>query len=320
MIHLLAYQDNAGVIMTAPFWTALFGVIICICCYVGYTSRYFQRWVLKWRILQVVPDRTLADSTPRAPSLHTPKSVAFTCTTHRRLHSFIASFQSFLDHCSDREFFVREYIIVDDGSSDADRCAMRSCFPFCQFIFKNQCEQGHPRSINMIMDAVKTPLWLQWEDDWVLPANTPLIGRALSVMHAEQRAMQVSVNGGWHDTTMGRSGSVRNELGRISYTLVEYPPACKERLTPSVVARGACREGDPPWPLFSLQPGLNRMAYFQALGKVTEDWRANMQPRYFVWELEYAVRYVLGGASKASISQMPYACEVPNNVSVSGYK
>merc|ERR1712070_764154 len=100
----------------------------------------------------------------------------------------------------------------------------------------------------------------------------------------------------------------------VPYHLLAYSQP--EQLTVDRVARGMCRPGDPPWPLFSLQPSLNRMEYFRGLGKVSTDWRANSQPRYFVWELEYAVRYVLGGAQKASLAP-PFAQERPNTVSAS---
>ena len=36
---------------------------------------------------------------------------------------------------------------------------------------------------------------------------------------------------------------------------------------------------------------------------------ANRKPRYYMWELEYACRYVLGGASKCSLL-LPYARQI----------
>ena len=244
--------------------------------------------------------------------------VTFTITTHKRLHSFIPCFRSFLENCLDREQYIKEYLVVDDGSSPADRAAMRRAFPperfpLVRFVFH---DKGHPTSINTLLGHVTTPLWLAWEDDWELRTPTPLVGRAMAVLSAEPRVMQVGLNGGWEDFDGSHKMAPADGHGVIRFSVLDYPPSHLKKLTPESVARGCCRPGDAAWPLFSLQPALNRADYIKALGRFTTDWRANMQPRYFVWELEFATRFVAGGAQKAVLGQ-PHATEREGTVSAS---
>ena len=67
----------------------------------------------------------------------------------------------------------------------------------------------------ILEEEVKTPLWLAWEDDWELKSPTPLISRALTALEAAPRAMQVSLNGGWHDAP-GYDQSVESTVPHIA--------------------------------------------------------------------------------------------------------
>ena len=141
----------------------------------------FQRYLLQYKILRNMPRSDLVGSMKRFTA-EEQRLVTFTITTHKRLHSFIPCFRSFLENCLDREQYIKEYLVVDDGSSPADRAAMRRAFPperfpLVGFVFHNK---GHPTSINTLLGHVTTPLWLAWEDDWELRTPTPLGGRAMA--------------------------------------------------------------------------------------------------------------------------------------------
>jgi len=307
--------------MTLASWLAVLLMLVCIIVVADDRLRkYFLAWRLfmqrKWlqhKILLHLPPHNLASTIMNNAA--SGRCVTFTITTCCRLHSFIDCFEAFLKNATDRDEYIKEYIVVDDGSSASDRAAMQDAFPFCRFVFHNK---GHPHSMNTILSMLETPFWLAWEDDWELQASTPLLTRAMAVLQTEPKAMQVALNGGWDDVA-GAHRTIPPALGHhgpIRYHLLEYPPSQLRLLTPESVARGCCRSGDAIWPLFSLQPALNRTQYFQALGPFITDWRANSQPRYFVWELEYATRFVTGGAWKGVLGK-PHATQREGTRSVS---
>ena len=45
----------------------------------------------------------------------------------------------------------REYLIVDDGSSEIERAIMRKRFPYCKLIAVGR---GHPESIRLILEQL----------------------------------------------------------------------------------------------------------------------------------------------------------------------
>ena len=51
---------------------------------------------------------------------------------------------------------IREVIVVDDGSSAADRSAMLARYPRFTFVFKPAHDRGHAKSLNILINLVKT--------------------------------------------------------------------------------------------------------------------------------------------------------------------
>ena len=64
--------------------------------------------------------------------------------------------------------FVKEVVIVDDSSSDADRAEMLRLYGDFTFVMKAHSQRGHASSLNMLMAHVKTRYFIYLEDDWKL--------------------------------------------------------------------------------------------------------------------------------------------------------
>lgn len=94
------------------------------------------------------------------------KNITFVVTTCKRLDFFIESINNFLYYCQDI-YCINRWLCIDDNSSEEDRVIMKKTFPFFEFIFKNKDEKGHAKSLNIMLDKVKTKYIFMFEDDWV---------------------------------------------------------------------------------------------------------------------------------------------------------
>ncbi|CAM9872834.1 unnamed protein product, partial [Scytosiphon promiscuus] len=71
---------------------------------------------------------------------------------------------------------VCQVLIVDDGSSPADRSVMLSAFPRFTYVFKGpeDVKAGHAGSMNLVLTLTKYRYLLYVEDDWWAIHDTPL--------------------------------------------------------------------------------------------------------------------------------------------------
>lgn len=102
--------------------------------------------------------------------------LTFTITTCKRFNLFKKTMDMILINYANMDK-IREFICVDDNSSASDREAMMEAYPFFTYIMKNESEKGHPKSMNIIMDSVKTKYNIHFEDDW--SCNKPFDIKAL---------------------------------------------------------------------------------------------------------------------------------------------
>jgi len=94
--------------------------------------------------------------------------IVFSVTTCKRYDLFHKTINSFLNCCNDYDKIDR-WILVDDNSSKSDRKLMMEKYPFFKFIFKNEQEKGHYKSMNIIHDYItkhNTKYLIHTEDDF----------------------------------------------------------------------------------------------------------------------------------------------------------
>jgi GT2 family glycosyltransferase len=111
--------------------------------------------------------------------------VTFIACTCKRLNCFFGSMDNFFKNCLDHHL-IKEFIIIDDNSSDADREAMKEKYPDFKFILKNPEQKGHSKSLNMIPDLVETKYFLNWEDDTEFLHPKNYVTDAINILESDQ--------------------------------------------------------------------------------------------------------------------------------------
>ena len=111
--------------------------------------------------------------------------VTFVVCTCKRLKCFFGSMKNFFENCLDHHL-IKEFIVIDDNSSDEDRKAMKDKYPNFKFILKGPEEKGHSKSLNMIPKLVNTQYFLNWEDDTLFLNPKNYISDAIKILESNQ--------------------------------------------------------------------------------------------------------------------------------------
>ena len=101
------------------------------------------------------------------------EGVTLVITTCKRLQYFKAVMDSLLPLIKEGKLFVK-VVVIDDNSSSADRDYMRQTYPFVEYIMKEEAQQGHAVSMNIMMRVVTTQYLVYLEDDWLVNTD-PII-------------------------------------------------------------------------------------------------------------------------------------------------
>jgi hypothetical protein len=180
---------------------------------------------------------------PKGPTL-------FTCTTYLALpgkyEQLTEALSSFFRHYdSDR---IREFLVINEydveDTSDKVR-TLEKQFPFITFIAKTPDQRGQPRSLNMILDYLRDngyTYWIGFEESWY--TIKPFAAEAHEVMEA---------------TDLGQLQFTSSWRGIPKQQIVEKPSYIE--ILPSHAYPPEWVGGDEVfWPLFSLRPGIDRVA------------------------------------------------------------
>jgi hypothetical protein len=185
---------------------------------------------------------------------------------------------SFIASCRDMDRLA-QILVVDDNSTSEDRARMKERYPGFRFVFKEPGEAGHARSMNVILDEVRTGRVLHIEDDWHFP-HPFRVEDLLAILELQDDIIQVLL--------CGRPGLVsRVAPGGDAWLEYVYNPDHECR-TEDLEALDAARHramGLPPrapdrprsadgwwWPGFSLNPALWRIDVVRdRIGRFGED-------------------------------------------------
>jgi hypothetical protein len=188
------------------------------------------------------------------PSYEKNPVVTVTITSCKRLPLFLRTIESFMRCCVDPHF-IKEYVCVDDNSSEEDRNVMIKTFPFIRFIFKGSDEKGHAVSMQILTKEVKTPFMLHLEDDWLF-FNRVCISDMLEIMKNEESIKQVAINKNYSSLPEKqiKGGEEKWTAGNLRYFLHEQCITEQEK-TNFISKHGNCPSCN-YWPHFTLQPSL----------------------------------------------------------------
>ena len=239
----------------------------------------------------------------------TEPKVIFTCTTFFDFEKMDrwASFQKAMDniHKQNALNLPQAWFIVNEYSAAprADWSAlMAERYPQMTFVQKTVDQKGQTHSLNLILEAVQPyDYWIQWEDSWF--PERPFLARALDVMSSSQISqLQITHarrNVTWLEIAEERK-TKRTTWNGTDYIEIKPPPEIAEFLgrdakdyTDEWIKKG--------WPLFSLQPSLNRVSHIRRLDKFNTD--PGLWPVKFEWD--YARHWLIAGCTKAVLPDGP---------------
>jgi len=207
--------------------------------------------------------------------------VIMTITTCKRLYLFKQTMNSILHTWKDLSL-VTTILCVDDNSSEEDRRAMRSLYPFIEFYMKTPAEKGHRQSMNIIWDYLhkKKPIyWVHMEDDWFFYREDSYISKSIAVLdkYQDKGTHQILYNRNYAETfrDFQSNGGIPLEPGFILHEKSDTVPGRNSAY----------------WPHYSFRPSMVRVAPILELGNYDS-------PNTF-FERDYANRYFAANYTSA---------------------
>jgi len=218
----------------------------------------------------------------KQPSIY--PMITFTITTCKRYDLFEKTINSFLNCCLDI-LKIDKWVCIDDNSSDEDRQKMKDNYPFFEFYFKEKEEKGHPRSMNLILEKVKTPYVFHMEDDWKFFEKRFYLTECMDVLCSFPNIGQCLINRNYAETgndIKNVGGYTGKTIYSTRYRIHEY---CRnageqEAFNNKYNHKVNCAY----WPHFSFRPSLIKTEVFRKIGSFNEN------AHHF--EMEYAERYI----------------------------
>jgi predicted O-methyltransferase YrrM/tetratricopeptide (TPR) repeat protein len=217
---------------------------------------------------------------PEAPQ------ILLTFTTCKRWDLFQQTMYS-IQRCWTDFQKVDQIVCVDDNSSEEDRKAMETTFPFIEYVWKGPENRGHRPSMNMIYNVLcdrKPTYWIHMEDDWLFFKKEAYVTRAIQALtkYESQNVHQVVFNRNY--------GVVYTDMDRVGGTPLE-PGLLLHQKVEGLVGKNCGY-----WPHYSLQPSLIRASVIRTLGNY------DSPNRFF--ERDYADRYYAKGYRTAFFDTM----------------
>ena len=219
-----------------------------------------------------------------------PKSsfplLTLTITTCKRFDLFEKTINSVLN-CVDIEN-IDYWLCVDDNSSEEDRKRMKEMYPFFTFYFKTIEEKGHPRSMNIIKNHVKTPYMLHLEDDWKFFTKRNYISDAYDVLNSNDKLGQCLFNKNYSEIASDidiKGGFFHTTSSGLRYYIHEYLKTQEEK-EKWIKKYGNCKSSS-YWPHFSFRPSVIKKSIFDEIGDFNE--------HVSHFEMDYAYKYISKG-------------------------
>ena len=231
-------------------------------------------------------NKELVDSITSRPVKPIP-IVTFTITTCKRFDLFEKTINSFLNCCIDLDR-IDKWFCIDDNSCTEDRNKMKTKYPFFTFYWKTPCEKGHPRSMNIIRESVKTLYIFHMEDDWKFFHRRPYITDCMEILTSDQTIGQCIVNLNYAETLQDfriKGGHPGKTKRGVNYYIHEYTPNEDSKKTFNEKYKDGYNCAY--WPHFSFRPSLLKSEVLTKLGSYDET--------ISHFEMDYSYKYVNTG-------------------------
>jgi len=213
--------------------------------------------------------------------------LTITMTTCKRFDLFRRTMISVLKYVKDLKEYLFDWIVIDDNSSEKMRQQMKEEFPFITYIYKDLTNKGHARSMNMLMDMIKTPYVMNIEDDWEFFFPDNYVSKLLNILKEDSKYGQALVNVNYaEDLTTYRyvkGSTMKLAKNGQRYFVHNFYQGRELEEEIRKLGTGNCYY----WPHYSLRVGITHTKIFKELGKYNE------KARHF--EMEYAHMYYAKG-------------------------
>lgn len=218
----------------------------------------------------------------KLPGKQSP-NVILTMTTCKRLNLFTQTINSILNTWLDLPK-VDQFIVIDDNSSNEDRKAMTSQYPFITYIMKTYNQKGHLESMNMIFNILNelTPeYWIHIEDDFLFFEQMTYVTTGIEGINklTHFNVKQIMFNRNYLETMDKINMDGHIPYSDNTYSLHDYKPQ-----------GGCCMY----WPYFSFRPSIIDVNAILTLGNFDS-------PKTF-FEMEYAKRWMNAGYRTAFLN------------------
>ena len=212
--------------------------------------------------------------------------ITLTITTCKRFDLFEQTINSVIN-CFDIEL-IDHWFCVDDNSNEEDRQKMKSMYPFFEFYWKDNKEKGHPQSMNIIRNYIKTPYYFHLEDDWKFFTPMKYLYYSLEVLQQNPRYGQCLFNKNYAEIEADidvKGGLFMTTHSGFRYYIHEFVNNSND-LDKWIVKYGNSKSSN-YWPHFSFRPSLLRTSVIKNIGQF------DTVKSHF--EMDYAYKYINQG-------------------------
>jgi GR25 family glycosyltransferase involved in LPS biosynthesis len=228
------------------------------------------------------------------------KPVVITMTSCKRFDLLSRTLNSMLPNILDIKQHIREIVVFDDNSSEADRTLMTSMYPFIKFIMKTPEQKGHSKSMNMIRTYAlenKYKYIFHVEDDWEFWFPDNYITKCLTVVEKDSSFGQALINFEYNEDEHTAINMWNRDMHYYklpsqptNYRYFVHEHFSGHRL--QIEANNLKGTSSMYWPHFSFRVGITKTSVFETVGPFNEG--MNNQTS-FMFERDYADNYIKFG-------------------------
>ena len=169
-------------------------------------------------------------------------------------------------------------------------------YPFITFLQKGPQDVGHVKSLNMLLPYI-TPYkyWFHWEEGW--QPTKPFLNSAFNVMDSTN-VTQLQLTNNEQDKIDWMKRTTERKSCTNDYCIIHHSKEIDENLGEEKIK--TFDQLVKYWPLYSLQPSLNRVSFYD-FGQFSE----RKFPFPLVSEYDFAQRWYNKGGVKAVFKEGP---------------